>query len=352
MKRIGYIYEKIYDKENIRQAIMKASRGKRKRKDVKKVLNDIPKYVNEIQNMLVNETYIPAKYRIDTICEGVNKKERKIFKPNFYPDQIIHWAIYLQVSPILYKGVYKYTIGSIPNRGVHYGKKYVNKWIRKDYKNTKYYLKIDVKKFYPSVKISILEEKLNRKIKDKKTLKLINLILSLCDELPIGMLLSQLFAIFYLQDLDYYIKQDLKLMYYIRYMDDMVVFGRNKKELHKIRVKIAEFLANEKLKLKENWKVCRFDTEGLDFMGFRFFRDKTILRKSIMFRITRKVKKVFKKQTTTAKDASSIISYLGWIKHTNNYGLFIKWIKPYLKIQRLKNIIKINQKERIANEIV
>lgn len=303
--------------------------------------------------MLITESYIPSDYRTDIIKEGINQKERVIYKPNFYPDQVIQWAIMLQLSPILTKGMYEFTCGSIPNRGVHYGKKYVEKWIKGDRKNTKYYLKLDISKFYPSVDISTLKSKLQRKIKDAKLLNLVFAILDKGEKgLPIGILVSQWFANFYLQDLDYYIKQDLKAVHYIRYMDDMILFSRNKKELHKMRKAISIYLAKEKLKLKSNWQVYKLDNEALDFMGFRFFRNKTILRKSIMLRITRKVKKIFGKKKPTYHDACGIISYLGWIKHSDSYWLYKKWVQPYLHIQILKRIIKNHMKERRKNERV
>jgi len=351
MKRYGYIYEKICNKENIRRAILRASKGKRYRKDVQKILADMAKYIKQIQDMLINETYVPSDYRIDTIREGIEKKERIIYKPNFYPDQVVQWAIMLELSPILSDSMYEFTCGSIPNRGVHYGKRYVEKWIKTDRKNTKYYLKLDISKFYPSVDIEILKNKIERKIKDKKLLNLIYAILDKEEKgLPIGILVSQWFANFYLQDLDYYIKQNLKAVHYIRYMDDMIIFGRNKKELHKIRKTITEFLIIEKLSLKSNWQLYKLDKEALDFMGFRFFRNKTILRKSIMLRITRKVKKVSKKHKLNFHDSCGVVSYLGWIKHSDSFWLFQKWIQPYLRIQILKEIIKNHMKERSKNE--
>jgi hypothetical protein len=340
MKRCGYIYEKVCDKENIRKAILRASKGKRKRKDVQKTLNNLTAYVDKVHELLIKESYVPSDYRTDVIREGIAKKERIISKPSFYPDQIIHWALILQLAPVITKGMYAFTCGSVPNRGVHYGKKYIEKWVRGDRKNTKYYLKMDVTKFYPSVDLEILEYKLRKIIKDKKVLKLIHNILSKEEGLPIGILLSQWFANFYLQDLDHYIKQELNAFYYMRYMDDMVIFSKNKKELHKMRKAISTHLASDNLKLKGNWQVCKFSKEALDFMGFRFFREKTILRRSIMLRVTRKIRKVGKKKKPTYHDACGVISYLGWVKHSDSYGLYSIWIRPYLKIQKLKNIIR------------
>lgn len=338
MKRFGYIYEKIYDKENIRVAILKASKGKRRRRDVRKVLANIDKYIDEIHELLRTESFLPSDYIMGEVQEGVARKKRIIYKPNFYPDQVIHWAIMLQVSPIFKRGMYEFTCGSIPNRGVHYGKKYIERWVA-DRKNTKYYLKMDISKFYPSVDTGLLNQKLATVIKDDKVLAIIRLILSKEKGLPIGILVSQWFANFFLQDLDHYIKEQLKAKYYIRYMDDMIVFGGNKRELHKMRIAISNQLSELNLKMKDNWQVCRLDDEPLDFMGFRFYRQKTTIRKSIMHRITRKVRRAFKSKAISFHTACGIISYLGWIKHSDSHWLFVKWIQPYINIFKLKSIV-------------
>ena len=340
MKRTGHLYEKICDKQNIRTAIYKAAKGKRHRTDVQKILRNIDKYVDHIHHLLTNQIYRPADYSEGVVTEGSKNKERKIFKPHFYPDQIVHWAIMLQLAPVLRKGMYGITCGSVPGRGVHYGKKYMERWLIADRKNTKYYLKMDISKFYPSVDLPTLEKKLATKIKDKKLLRLIHIILEKGEGLPIGILLSQWFANFYLQSMDHFIKQQLKAKYYVRYMDDMVIFGANKRELHKIRVAIANHLAADRLKLKQNYQVCRTDKEPIDFMGFRFHRGRTTLRKSIMLRITRKVKRTWKKGRATYHDSAAIISYLGWIKHSDSHALFVQRIEPYLNITTLKAVIR------------
>lgn len=299
MKRIGHLYEKICEIENIKTAILKASKGKRRRDDVKRILADIPKYAELVQHQLLTETFEPADYRTGTVKEGSSRKTREIFKPNFFPDQIVHWAIMLQLQPVLRKGMYEITCGSIPGRGVHYGKKFIERWLEKDRKNTRYYLKLDISKFYPSIDTGRLEQKLATKIKDKRLQELIHKILVKSSGLPIGILMSQWFANFYLQDLDHFIKQDLKAIYYVRYMDDMVIFGPNKRKLHRMREAIAAKLANEHLRLKPNWQVYKTDKEPLDFVGFRFHRGHTTLRKAIMLRITRKARKIGKQIVPT-----------------------------------------------------
>lgn len=327
---------------------MLASKGKRDRRDVQRILANKEFYVEQIHQMLVNEQFEPTLYIEDTIFDGSQNKTRNIQKPKFYPDQIVHWCIYLAFRDHLYKSMYAFSCGSIPGRGVHYGKRYIQKWVVNDRKNTKYYLKMDVRKFYPSIQPWRLMQKLERKIKDRRFLGLLWKILSMCAGLPIGILLSQILANFFMNDMDFYIKQELGAVHYMRYADDMVVFGRSKKKLHQMRQKIESYLARNGLTMKGNWCVNRFDKEPLDFMGFRFYRDHTTIRRSIMLRISRKVRKVARKgDRATFRDACSVLSRMGWIKCTNSYGFFIKWVKPYISIGRMKNIVRRAQREAL-----
>ncbi len=185
MKRVGYVFEKIVDLDNIMHAIEHAAIGKTHRNSVREVFKNPEYYAKEIQSMLINGTYEVSDYTIMEINDGIKAKKRTIFKPKFYPDQIIHWAIILPLQEILLSESYVFTCGSIPGRGIHYGKKYVEKWIRKDKKHTKYCLKMDIRKFYPNINHDILIEKLERKIKDKRAIELIALILQKTEGLPI-----------------------------------------------------------------------------------------------------------------------------------------------------------------------
>ena len=221
MKTEKNIYIKIIDKNNICKAILNASKGKKNRSNVKKILDNIYFYVDVIYEQLKSKTYIPNKYEEKIIQDGVRKKERIIYKPRFFPDQIIHWALMQQIEDIIKRGMYEYCCGSVKNRGILYGVKYLKKILVRDRKNTKYCLKLDIKKFYPSINQSILKRKFRKIIKDRDTLDLIDLIVDSAEQgVPIGNYTSQWFANFYLQDLDHYIKEQLKVPYYIRYMDD------------------------------------------------------------------------------------------------------------------------------------
>jgi len=346
LKRIGYIYEKIYDIENIKVAIKNASKKKRNQIRVQKIINNDDFYAKEISKSLKNMTFKTSEYVINRIKDGANKKERIIYKPKFYPDQIVHWALMQQIQPIIMKGMYEYSCGSIPGRGTSYGQKHLRNWLDKDHKNTKYCLKMDVKKFYPSVDNETLKNKFRNKIKDEKCLWLINKIINSAKGLPIGNYTSQWFSNFYLQDLDHFIKEKLKVKYYMRYVDDLVLLGSNKKKLHIIKRKIDKFLKKEKLIIKDNWQVFKLSCRDIDFLGLRFFRNKTILRKRNSLRIRRRFKKISKKDNLNFKDACAIISYWGWIKRSDSYNFYQKHMKPYVSLKEAKKVVSKHAKIR------
>lgn len=273
MKRVGNIYEKIIDKNNIRKAILNAAKRKRNRRNVRNVLDNIVDVTEKIHKMLKYEEFQPSPYEKVKIMDGVRKKERIIYKPRFYPDQCVHWALMLQLEDIIMKGMYYYNCASIKGRGLLHATKYIEKILVRDRKNTKYCLKLDIKKFYPSVDKEILKRKFRKKLKDRETLILIDKIIdSSEDGIPIGNFTSQWFANFYLEDFDHFVKEKLKVKYYIRYMDDMLLFHRNKKQLRQIKKEIDEYLRNEKLQLKENWQLFKSDSRPIDFLRISFLQ--------------------------------------------------------------------------------
>lgn len=344
MKRVNNLYQKICDIENIKKAILKASLGKRNRCDVKKVLSNMEYYSNAIQTILEKELYRPTKNR--TLIINERTKTREITMPRFFPDQIIHWALMIVLEPIIMKGMYYYNCGNIPKRGGKLGKQYIEGILNKD-KKVKYCLKMDIKKFYPTINIKILNKLFERKIKDTKTLNLIKLILGNGEKgIPLGYYTSQWFSNFYLEGLDHFIKEKLKARYYVRYVDDMVIIDTNKRKLHKIRLEIQKYL-NEKLdlELKNNYQVFPLKYRCIDFLGFKFYKNgKTKLRKHIFLKINRLVSKIKRKNYCSLKNARSLISLIGWLKQTISYKFYSEKIKPIIKIGTLKRIIQDNTK--------
>jgi hypothetical protein len=348
MKRAGYLYDKIIDKENIRKAIEKSSKGKLKRNYVKRVLANEEFCINSIYELLSSKELIKFNYKEVKIYDVLNKKERIISKPNYFPDQIIHYCIMNVLEPILLKKMYGYSCGSIPKRGTSFGSKNLRKWLDQDVKGTKYCLKMDVRKFYPSINNEILKLKFRNIIKDNDCLRLIdNVIDSIPRGIPLGNYTSGWFSNFFLNDLDYYIKNELKIKYYMRYVDDLVLLHGDKKRLHKVLELIKIFLKSEDLELKNNYQIFKIEDRGIDFLGFRFFREKTILRKRNMYRMTRKARKISSNQNISFKDACGMISYYGWIKNSDSHKFYNNKIKKYISIDNMKRIVSNYCKEKI-----
>lgn len=245
----------------------------------------------------------------------------------------------LQLQPVIMRGMYQYNCGSVPGRGTSYGQKALRKWLDNDRKNTKYCLKMDISKFYPSVDNEVLKQMFRRKIKDNNCLWLIDKIIDSNKGLPIGNYTSQWFANFFLEGLDHFIKENLGVKRYIRYVDDLVLLGSSKKKLHKARAAIAGYLESIHLKLKGNWQVFKVDTRDIDFLGFRFFRNKTILRKRNALRIRRRFRKISKKKALNYKDACAVISYWGWIKRSNSYNFYNKYAKRLVSLSKARRAV-------------
>jgi len=133
----------------------------------------------------------------------------------------------------------------------------------------------------------------------------------------------------------------------------MIVFDGNKRELHEMKNRIESYLKSKLgLELKYNWQVFRFNYKErfrfLDFMGFRFYRNRTTLRRSIALRATRKAMKLYKKEVKTVFDIRQMLSYMGWLDCTDTYRFYEERIKPYVNIQYMKRRISNYDKRRVA----
>lgn len=352
MKRVGYLYEKMCDLSLIRYAIRKAAQGKTYKHYIRKVLQNEEAYALRIQEMLVNESVKLSPNRQITIYDRSCSKERIITVPKFFPDQILHWVVMLVIEPIITKGMYRFNCGSVPTRGGMEAKRYVERALKDE--KIRYVAKLDISKFFNSVKPKYLMAMFRNKIKDEKVLRLINAILENGgDCLPIGYYTSQWFSNFFLEGFDHYVKEELKIKKYVRYVDDMVLLDTNKRKLHKAIARMDEYLHKIGLKLKRNYQVWKVGSRPIDFVGFRFYQDKTVLRKKIFFRLCRRVRNVRKSGYITVHQAQGILSLLGWLSHINAWRFYKEKIYPYAPKSRLKNIVSNHAKkllEAIENE--
>lgn len=315
MKRYGYLYQKVYSMDNLRLAHMNAKKGKKHYSEVKMVDREPDKYLSQISDMLKYKTYRNSPYTMMT-RQSDSGKVREIYKLPYYPDRIIHHAIMQIVSEIWKHSLIRDTYSSIKGRGIHDGVKRVKKALR-DKENTKYCLKLDVKKYYPSINNEIMKQVLRKKIKDRDLLWLLDEIIDSIRGMPIGNYLSQMFGNLYLSGLDHYCKA--KGLYYFRYCDDIVVLHNDKKLLHNLLDGISHYLEGIKLEVKGNWQIFPVDARGIDFLGYRFFHDYTLLRKSIKIKLTRNIHRIKKKHRnlSTSSIVNSVMSYYGWFGYAN-----------------------------------
>ena len=344
MKSYKNLWDKFISDENIELAIKNAKKGKSKRKSVRKYLDD-PDFSNKVKRYAM--TFKNKSHTPKVIYDGIQRKKRTIIVPSF-EEQVVHHMVVNVLKPIFSKPMYYHSYGSIPGKGAHRGKKSIEKFIRNQPKDCKYVLKMDISKYFDSIDHDILLARLRKIIRDDKFFAVIEEIISVTDKgIPLGFYTSQWIANWYLTELDHHIKEILKAKFYIRYMDDMVIFGSNKKKLHETRRDIADYLSiNLGLKLKDNWQVFRFDFDGryrcLDFMGFKFYRNRTTLRRSIMLKASRKAKRMRKecgRNRLTIYTVRQMLSYLGWINCTNVYEFYFKFIKPYVNFGKLRKYV-------------
>ena len=325
MKRYNNLFDKIVSLDNLYEADKRARRQKSHRPEVMLFDKNKDNLLLDLQRKLINGEYETSEYYVFKIYEP---KEREIFKLPYYPDRIVHHAIMNIMEPIWVSAFVKGTYSCIRKRGIHKALKDV-KFALKDEINTQYCLKLDIRKFYPSIDHDILKTIIRKKIKDKRLLSLLDEIIESAQGVPIGNYLSQFFANLYLTYLDHWIKEQKKVRYYFRYADDIVILGRDKQELRDLFYNIQDYLNNKlKLNFKDNWQIFKVDSRGIGFVGYRIFHTHTLLRKHIKKNFCKKINKLNKKQNLD-KDTykQKICSYIGWIKYCNGRNLLNKMSK-------------------------
>jgi RNA-directed DNA polymerase len=315
MKRYNNLYDKIISIENLELADSIARKGKLKQPCIKKHDENKEQNIYALHNRLKSNQYRTSQYTTFTILEP---KERLIYRLPYYPDRIVHHAIMNVLEPVFVSTLTTDTYSCIKGRGIHLAATKLKEALQ-NVKETTYCLKIDIRKFYPSINHDILKGLLRRKFKDKNLLGLLDEIIDSSDGLPIGNYLSQYLANFYLSNFDHWIKEVQKVLNYFRYADDMIFLSSSKQFLHNLLANIKLYLSdNLKLDLKPNFQIFPVASRGIDFLGYVFFHTYTAVRKTI--------KQNFARALKYSPNKSSADAYLGWLKHGNCINLTNKLI--------------------------
>lgn len=318
MKRFGNLYERICSYENLETAFYRASDGKHKRPEVQEFASNLEVNLRQIEQELKSHTYHTSEYIVFTKYEP---KERIIYKLPFR-DRVVHWAIMLVVEPIWVANFTRDVYACVKGKGIHPCLKQLRRDMRDDPEGTAYCLKLDVRKFYPSIDHEILKQVVRVKIKDPELLWLLDEIIDSADGVPIGNYLSQFFANLYLSELDHIIKEQLKVRYYYRYADDIVLLAEDKATLSGHLVFINHFLNCERaLDIKRNYQIFPVESRGVDFVGYVTYHTHCLVRKRNKQNLCRKVSELRKQGLTDKEIRLKVASNLGFMQHCDSHNL-------------------------------
>jgi len=313
MKRHGNLYKAICTTENIAEAHRNARKGKTHYGEVQKVDKNPEMYFPKIQRMLMHKTFRNSRYSVFKLRDA--GKERIIHKLPYFPDRIVHHAIMQVVEPIWKRTLINDTFSSIRGRGIHKGMKRITGAMQ-DKEGTRYCLKLDISKYYPSIDHDVLKQIIRRKIKDPDLLWLLDEIIDSAPGVPIGNYLSQYFANLYLNGFDHWAKETMRIKWYFRYCDDIVIFGATKEGLHVLLSKIRDYLCQVlRLSVKGNYQVFPVEVRGVDFLGYVFRHSHTLVRRRIRDNCIKALK-------GNIRDIhKQLPSYFGWFGHCNSHNL-------------------------------
>lgn len=310
MKRHGNLFDEICDIDNLRNAFESAKVGKRHYAEVKMIERRPNKYLRKLQTKLLSGEYKTSQYTVFERWEG--GKLRTIQSLPFYPDRIVHHAVMNICGDFWRKSLIRDTFQSLPERGTHDLRKRVQNHLKEH--SPRYYLQIDIKKFYPSTQHWVVEKyAIDKFVKCPRTNSLLKEMLHSIDGLPIGSFLSQIWGNLVLSPVDWYVKQDLGVKGYFRYCDDLVLFGDSKEDLLAHLQAIESKINNLSLTVKPDWLLHSTEDNSLDFCGYKF--------KLCGTRVRDNMKKRFKVSVKENR-VDSVASYWGWFKPLKDTHLY------------------------------
>ena len=322
-KTIRNKYEKALSYETLMKAHMQSRKGKGYRKEIILFNLKQEEYIMWLYEQLKLCKYKHGGYITFYITEP---KLRKIEKTK-YIDRIVHrWYVNSFIEPYFVPQFINTSYACLKGKGMHKACLDVQKAMKhcKNIWGEYYILKMDIKKYFENIHKDILYEILQRKIKDKKILWLTKEIIYSNNGktgLPIGNYTSQMYANIYLNELDQYVKHNLKCKYYFRYMDDGIILLKTKEKAKEILEAIQKFL-KEKLKLELNQKTQIFkNKQGVNFCGYKINEYRLKIRDKGKRRLKKKIKslkeKVAKGEITSKEAKLYLAGHLGYIKIAN-----------------------------------
>jgi RNA-directed DNA polymerase len=354
MKRYGNLWSRVTAFDNLLSAAHKAQKAKRFRENVLSFNDNLEVELFQLQRELQSQTYQPGQYHTFRIYES----KPRLISAAPYRDRVVHHALCNIIVPIIERTFIGESYANRIGYGSHRGLKTFTQFARQN----QYILQCDIQKYFASIDHEILKTELRRKIKCPGTLWLIDTIIDNSNEqepvyehfkgddlltptlrrrgIPIGNLTSQFFANVYLNGLDHYIKETLKIARYVRYVDDFALFHDDKLILVEARQAIEDYLDKIRLKIHPI-KSQLFETrKGANFLGFRVLPDRIRVRNDNVRKARQRIKQMhidlIDGKIEQHEIARSMQSWFAHLDHGDTWQLrqaFINqfsWLSEYL----------------------
>lgn len=338
MRRVGGLWPEVLAFENLLGAHRKARRGKRDRPAAVRFELDLERNLFHLQRALAGRSYRPGAYRLFRIYD---RKPRTIAAAP-YRDRVVHHALMNLVEPALDRTFIADSFACRAGKGVHAAVDRYQSWACR----YAYALKVDVRRYFPSIDQEILKQKLRDRIKDPGVLWLFDTIIDsmpgagpgetfpgddLVDlmqrpcGLPIGNLTSQFLGNLYLDDRDHHPKEVLRAPAYLRYVDDLILLDNSKTRLWELRAEIDRFLQSEHLRLHPNKIQVQPTALGLDVLGYRVFPGHRRVRRDNGYRFRRRLRGMARAFGRGLDDGdavkASVAAWVGHVRHADSLGL-------------------------------
>lgn len=313
MKRHGNLFEKAFTRENLYQAYLDASRNKHKKRACFNFERFLSRNLDRLYDGLHAGTYRPEPYYTFKVYEP---KERQIYAPSF-SDLVVQHAIYRVVYPIFNPTFIDQSFACRIGKGTHKAADYAQ-WALRNSRVDSYTIKLDIRKFFYRINRDVLRSQIEHKIKDRRFVDLLMLFAEYGETvgIPIGNLLSQTYALIYLNPLDHFVKRELKARMYCRYVDDFILFDLSREECLVALERIKEYIATLGLELSKY--TIAPTNRGINFVGYRTWRTRRFIRKHSIYKFTRAAQK---------HKLDSLVSIMGHARHTHSLKSLLSKLK-------------------------
>lgn len=314
MKRHGNLFDIAFTEQNMFEAYVDARQGKRMRRACYWFDIRAGAVIDWLLRKLRDGTYQPRGYKHFMVYEP---KPRQISAP-WFGDIVVQHAVYRIVRPLFERTYIDASFACRPGFGTHRAADYAQR-VLQACPPDRYVMKLDIRRFFYSIDRDILRKLIERKIKDKRLVDIMMRFAHMETPLgiPIGNLLSQTYALIYLNALDHFVKRELKVKLYCRYVDDFILFDLSHEQCIEYKQRIVTFLREELHLELSKWTIAKAK-RGVNFVGYRTWRRARFIRKYSLFKYRRAVKR---------GDQDSVISLLGHARRSSSLPFMMRTLQ-------------------------